>query len=80
MKFLTFFPAEPKINFLRMKWVAFTVAILVSIVSLGSIATKGFNFALDFTGGTVTELRFDQPVNIEEARGRLAEAGFGDAR
>jgi preprotein translocase subunit SecF len=80
MKFLTFFPAEPKINFLRMKWVAFVVAILASLVSLGSVATQGFNFALDFTGGTVTELRFDQPVDIEQARGRLADAGFGDAQ
>ena len=80
MKPLTIFPAEPQINFLRMKWVAFAVAIALTLVSLGSIATRGFNFALDFTGGTVTELRFAQPVDIEDARGRLAEAGFGDAQ
>ena len=80
MKPLTIFPAEPRINFLRMKWVAFAVAIVLTLVSLGSIATRGFNFALDFTGGTVTELRFAQPVDIEDARGRLAEAGFGDAQ
>ena len=80
MKPLTIFPAEPRINFLRMKWVAFAVAIALTLVSLGSIATRGFNFALDFTGGTVTELRFAQPVDIEDARGRLAEAGFGDAQ
>ncbi|CAG4971289.1 protein translocase subunit SecF [Novilysobacter luteus] len=80
MKPLTIFPAEPRINFLRVKWVAFAVAIALTLVSLGSIATRGFNFALDFTGGTVTELRFAQPVDIEDARGRLAEAGFGDAQ
>ena len=80
MKPLTIFPAEPRINFLRMKWVAFAVAIALTLVSLGSIATRGFNFALDFTGGTVTELRFAQPVDIEDARSRLAEAGFGDAQ
>ena len=80
MKPLTIFPAEPRINFLRMKWVAFAVAIVLTLVSLGSIATRGFNFALDFTGGTVTELRFAPPVAIEDARGRLAEAGFGDAQ
>ena len=80
MKPLTIFPAEPRINFLRMKWVAFAVAIALTLVSLGSIATRGFNFALDFTGGTVTELRFAQPVDIEDARGRLVDAGFGDAQ
>ena len=80
MKPLTIFPAEPRINFLRMKWVAFAVAIALTLVSLGSIATRGFNFALDFTGGTVTELRFEQPVDIAAARERLAEAGYGEAQ
>ena len=80
MKPFTIFPAEPRINFLRMKGVAFTIAALLVAVSIGAIATKGFNFALDFTGGTVTELRFDKPVDINAARARLADAGFGDAQ
>jgi len=80
MKPLTFFPAEPRINFLRIKWVAFVIAALLVVTSIGAVATKGFNFALDFTGGTVTELRFDKPVDINDARGRLADAGFGDAQ
>ena len=80
MKPLTIFPAEPRINFLRMKWAAFVISALLVAVSIGAIATKGFNFALDFTGGTVTELRFDQPVDINDARARLADAGFGDAQ
>ncbi|MGQ4583830.1 protein translocase subunit SecF [Lysobacter sp. F60174L2] len=80
MKPLTIFPAEPRINFLRMKWAAFVISALLVAVSIGAIATKGFNFALDFTGGTVTELRFDKPVDINDARARLADAGFGDAQ
>src|SRR5690606_18217268 len=32
------------------------------------------------TGGTVTELRFENEVDIDAARGRLAEAGYGDAQ
>ncbi|MGH8072808.1 MAG: protein translocase subunit SecF [Lysobacter sp.] len=80
MKPLTIFPAEPRINFLRMKWGAFVLGALLIAVSIGAIATKGFNFALDFTGGTVTELRFDKPVDINDARARLADAGFGDAQ
>ena len=80
MKPLTIFPAEPRINFLRMKWGAFVISTLLIAVSVGAIATKGFNFALDFTGGTVTELRFDKPVDINAARERLADAGFGEAQ
>ncbi|MGQ4661400.1 protein translocase subunit SecF [Lysobacter sp. F6437] len=80
MKPLTIFPTEPRINFLRMKWAAFVIGALLIAVSIGAIATKGFNFALDFTGGTVTELRFDKPVDINAARGRLADAGFGEAQ
>src|SRR5690606_19401063 len=49
------------------------------VVSVGAIAINGFNFALDFTGGTVTELRFERPVDVNEARKRLDQAGYGSA-
>ena len=80
MKPFNIFPHDININFLRLRWIALGASLLLILVSIGSIATRNFNFALDFTGGTVTELRFEQPVDIAAARERLAEAGYGEAQ
>lgn len=76
MKPLNVFPYDSAIPFMRMRWVSLAVAALLLLVSIGSMATKGFNFALDFTGGTVTELRFESPVDLDEVRDRLEAAGY----
>lgn len=79
MKPFTLIPNVTNIDFLRLRGASFVVSILLLVVSVGAIAFNGFNFALDFTGGTVTELRFEQPVDVNEARKRLADAGYGNA-
>lgn len=79
MKQFHLVPVHSNLNFLRLRGASFVVSILLLAVSIGAIAINGFNFALDFTGGTVTELRFDKPVDINEARARLADAGYGSA-
>jgi preprotein translocase subunit SecF len=79
MKQFHLVPVHSNLNFLRMSGASFLISIVLLAVSIGAIAFKGFNFALDFTGGTVTELRFDKPVDINDARSRLADAGYGNA-
>ena len=76
MKPLNVFPYDSAIPFMRMRWVSLAVAALLLLVSIGAMGTKGFNFALDFTGGTVTELRFERPVDLDDARARLEAAGY----
>jgi preprotein translocase subunit SecF len=77
---LSIFPYGSKIDFMRLRWIALFVAAALMVVSIGSIATRGFNFALDFTGGTVVELRFERPVEVDTVRRQLASAGFGNAQ
>ncbi|QOY63592.1 protein translocase subunit SecF [Lysobacter sp. H21R4] len=79
MKPFTLIPNVTNIDFLRLRGASFVVSIILLAVSVGAIAFNGFNFALDFTGGTVTELRFEQPVDVNDARKRLADAGYGNA-
>lgn len=76
MKPLNIFPYDSAIPFMRMRWASLVVAALLLAISAGSIATRGFNFALDFTGGTVTEVRFQDPVELDEVRARLEAAGY----
>ena len=80
MKPLNVFPYDSAIPFMRMRWGAVVLAALLIAISIGSMATRGFNFALDFTGGTVTELRFEKPVDVDEVRSRLQAAGYDSAQ
>ena len=76
MKPFNVFPYDSKFDFMRLRWVSLGLALALLVVSIGAMAFKGFNFALDFTGGTVTELRFERPVDIDDVRTRLDRAGF----
>jgi preprotein translocase subunit SecF len=67
------------INFMGIRHLAFAVTVLLTLVSLGSLAIKGLNFGLDFTGGALIELTYEQPADLAKVRGQLAEAGYGDA-
>jgi preprotein translocase subunit SecF len=49
------------------------------LISIGSLATRGLNFGLDFTGGTLVEVKFVDPVVAEDVRISLAKAGIVDA-
>ena len=70
------FPHDSNFNFMRARTISLVLAVLIMFVALGAMAFKGFNYALDFTGGTVAELRFDKPVDAEVLRKRLTDSGF----
>lgn len=67
------------INFMGVRHVAFALTVLLTLASLASLAVKGLNFGLDFTGGTLVELSYEQPVALDQVRSQLSGAGFGDA-
>ncbi|HEY0501937.1 MAG TPA: protein translocase subunit SecF [Lysobacter sp.] len=80
MKPFNVFPYDSNFNFMRLRWVSLMIAALIMFVGIGGMVAKGFNFALDFTGGTVTELRFDKPVDVDDVRARLRTAGYESAQ
>ena len=80
MKPFNIFPPDVNVDFMRVRYVSLAIAGLFMVVAIGAMAFKGFNFALDFTGGTVTELRFAKPADVDEVRERLAEGGFEHAQ
>ena len=67
------------INFMGVRHVAFALTVLLTVASLGSLVVKGLNFGLDFTGGTLIELGYERPVELEQVRGQLVQAGFTGA-
>jgi preprotein translocase subunit SecF len=70
------FPHDSNYNFMRARHVSLALALLIMLAAFGAMAVNGFNYALDFTGGTVAELRFDHPVKAEDVRQRLQSHGF----
>lgn len=60
--------------------VAMAVSALLIIVSLGSLATRGLNFGIDFTGGVLLEVGYPQEANLDRVRELLAGAGFDDVQ
>lgn len=67
------------IDFMRWKSLAMGVSALLVMGSLVSLATKSLNLGLDFTGGIVIELAYQNPVNLENVRSSLTQAGYNEA-
>ncbi|PAV47959.1 protein translocase subunit SecF [Pseudomonas sp. HAR-UPW-AIA-41] len=67
------------INFMGIRHAAFAVTVVLTLISLGSLATKGLNFGLDFTGGTLIELSYEKPADQQQVKAQLVEAGYADA-
>lgn len=67
------------IDFMRVRRVAYTVAVLLVLVSVAAIAMRGLNFGIDFTGGTLVEVGYPQPVELAEVRNALRAAGYEEA-
>ncbi|HVR81357.1 MAG TPA: protein translocase subunit SecF [Luteimonas sp.] len=80
MKPFNVFPYDSNVNFMRLRWVSLVIAALIMFVGIGAMVFKGFNLALDFTGGTVTELRFPKPADVDGVRKRLDAAGYDSAQ
>lgn len=71
--------AKQAINFMRWSKFAFVLSALLIVASIVTISIKGFNWGLDFTGGTLIEVSFEQPADLEQVRNALETQGFGDA-
>ena len=80
MKPFSLFPYNSNIHFMRLRWISLGIATLIMVMAIGAMTLKGFNFALDFTGGTVTELKFAKAADVDLVRKRLAASGFEGAQ
>ena len=67
------------INFLGKRKLAMTFSLVLIIISLASLATRGLSFGIDFTGGTLVEVYYQDTVAIDDVRSNLSSAGFDDA-
>ncbi len=73
------FRNDLSINFMRWRWLAVVLSSLLVVFSVVLLLTRGLNWGLDFTGGTVLELSFAQAANLDLLRQQLTQAGYAEA-
>ena len=66
------------INFMRFRKIAITISLILFVGSIGSIFMKGLSLGLDFSGGTLVEIQYEDSVDLQEIRGVLNENGYED--
>ncbi|MDY6979945.1 MAG: protein translocase subunit SecF, partial [Pseudomonadota bacterium] len=66
-------------NFVDKRRYALILSAILLVIAIGSLATRGLNFGLDFTGGTLLEVGYSEPKELEQVRQALEGAGFESA-
>jgi preprotein translocase subunit SecF len=66
----------PTIDFMGKRRIAGITSIVLVILAIGWLSVQGLNLGLDFTGGTLVEVEFQEPVDAEKIRSTLATAGY----
>ena len=75
---MEFFKKQTHIDFLKLRRAAFVLSVLLIVAAATSLFTRGLNFGLDFTGGTLIEAGFEQAVELDAVRSSLDAGGFED--
>lgn len=68
-----------KYNFVGKRRYALILSAALLIIAIGSLATRGLNFGLDFTGGILLEVGYSEPKELDQVRQALEDAGFDSA-
>lgn len=68
-----------QLDFLGKRKLAFIFSSILLLISVVSFFVNGLSFGIDFTGGSVYEMHYNQSVDLEKMRSTLAERGFADA-
>jgi preprotein translocase subunit SecF len=73
---------KTRIDFISKRKYAFLISgvlVFLGLVALVQIGRGRANLGIDFAGGTAVQLKFDEPIQIDEARRVLSDNGFPDA-
>jgi len=67
------------VNFMRLRIPAMVLSTILILGSFVSLGVNSLNWGLDFTGGTLIEVGYEDGANLEAIRTQLNNADFGDA-
>ncbi len=77
---MEFFRIKHDIPFMSYGRYTTTISLVTFLFAVFFLATRGLNFGVDFTGGTVIEMHYAQPADANKVRDQLASMGLNDAQ
>ena len=75
---MEFFKIRKDIPFMRHALVFNVISLVTFLLAVFFLATRGLHYSVEFTGGTVIELAYDHPAEIQKVRSTLEKAGYTD--
>ena len=79
MRLLKLIPDNTNIQFIRWRWVAMAITLLLTVASIFLVATRGLNYGVDFAGGLTLQVGFDRAAPVDELRETVNGLGIGEA-
>ncbi len=76
---MQFMKESTNFNFMGKRKIAAVFSILLVLISLTSLFKQGLNLGIDFTGGTIIELAYQDEAKLDNIRATLKKGGFEDA-
>ena len=78
MRGIRFIPEETRLNFIGWRYIAFVLSSILLIGAVYTMSDRGLNFGIDFTGGTVVEIRTPTTPDLSVIRPLLNDLGLGN--
>lgn len=76
---MNFFQEQTTFDFIGRRRIAIAISMLLIVITMVSFFTRGLKLGLDFTGGTLVEFSYAEPVEVSDVRAQLAASDFSDA-
>ncbi len=73
---MEFFNVKNTIDFMSTRKAGLIVSLVLILVAIGSVATRGLNLGIDFTGGTLVEVGYEESADLQGVRNSLSKGGF----
>ena len=77
---MEFFRIKRTIPFMRYSLILNAISFISFGIAVAFLVTRGLNLSVDFTGGTVMEVRYPQAANLEQIRGAIEQKGWGESQ
>ena len=76
---MEFFRIKRDIPFMRYALIFNVISLVTFLIAVGALAVRGLHLGVDFTGGTVLELKYPHAANLQQIREAVSRLGFTDA-